>query len=204
MPLSGAKGRRRKQVVCMVGRNHLRPSSAQCTRYDWMCPTGRCIDWPTAMLLDACSWRLLPPVLWPMCRLPMTDRKLHNISVAFIRICQCRIFYKNISRTPAVSSTNFGSILIFASCVVGTCTIIYYVGEFFHNGRGHIVLLKHKHVDSLYIRVYTYFLENISRTSAVSSTNFRSIFIFASCVVGACNILCEWVIIRRGPISCSL
>ena len=28
------------------------------------------------------------------------------------------IFYKNISRTSAVSSTNFGSILIFARCVV--------------------------------------------------------------------------------------
>ena len=37
---------------------------------------------------------------------------------------------------------------------------------------------------------------------AVSSTNFRSIFIFASCVVGSCNILYEWVFIRRGPISC--
>ena len=33
-----------------------------------------------------------------------------------------------------MSSTNFGSILIFTSCVVGTCDIlrsIYYVGEFF-------------------------------------------------------------------------
>ena len=29
-----------------------------------------------------------------------------------------------------------------------------------------------------------YFIKNISRTSAVSSTNFRSILIFASCVVG--------------------
>ena len=36
------------------------------------------------------------------------------------------IFYKTISlRTSAVSSTNFGSILIFASCVVGTCHILY-------------------------------------------------------------------------------
>ena len=50
------------------------------------------------------------------------------------------LFYKNISRTPAVSSTNFGSILTFASGVVGTCNIL--LGEFFHNGRGHIVLLK--------------------------------------------------------------
>ena len=30
------------------------------------------------------------------------------------------IYYKNISRTSAVSSTNLGSILIFASCVVDT------------------------------------------------------------------------------------
>ena len=30
-----------------------------------------------------------------------------------------------------MSSMNLGSILIFASCVVGTCNI-YYVGEFFH------------------------------------------------------------------------
>ena len=33
------------------------------------------------------------------------------------------------------------------------------------------------------------FIKNISRTSAVSSTNFRSIVVFASCVVGTCNIL---------------
>ena len=37
-------------------------------------------------------------------------------------------FIKNILKTPAVSSTNFGSILIFASCVVGTwyLFVIYY------------------------------------------------------------------------------
>ena len=35
----------------------------------------------------------------------------------------------------------------------------------------------------------TYFIKNILRTSAVSSTNFRSILVFASCVVGTCNIL---------------
>ena len=64
--------------------------------------------------------------------------------------------------------------------------VIYYVGEFYHDGKGHIVLLKNKHI---YIRVYTYFIKNIARTSAVSSTNFRSIFIFAICVVGTCNIL---------------
>ena len=30
-----------------------------------------------------------------------------------------------------MSSTNFGSKLIFASCVVDTCNILHYVGEFF-------------------------------------------------------------------------
>ena len=34
------------------------------------------------------------------------------------------VFYKNISRTSAVSSTNFGSILIFACCVVDACNIL--------------------------------------------------------------------------------
>ena len=37
------------------------------------------------------------------------------------------------------------------------------------------------------------FCNNISRASAVSSTNFGSILIFASCVVGTCKILCGWV-----------
>ena len=49
-----------------------------------------------------------------------------------------------------MSSTNFGSILIFASCVVGTRIIVYYVGKFFRNGRGYFLLLK-KH-----IYIYTY------------------------------------------------
>ena len=34
---------------------------------------------------------------------------------------------------------NFGSILIFARCVVDTCKI-YYVGEFFLNERGPVLL----------------------------------------------------------------
>ena len=38
-----------------------------------------------------------------------------------------------------MSSTNFGSMLIFASYVVGTCNLL--VGEFFLNGSGHILLL---------------------------------------------------------------
>ena len=65
------------------------------------------------------------------------------------------VFHKNISRTSAVSSTNFWSILIFASCVVGTCNTLGYVGEFFHNGRGHFVLLKNKHT---YIYEYIHIL----------------------------------------------
>ena len=35
------------------------------------------------------------------------------------------LFYNLFSRTSAVSSTNFRSILIFASCVVGTRNILY-------------------------------------------------------------------------------
>ena len=41
-----------------------------------------------------------------------------------IDIYSVLLFYKNISRTTAASSTNFGSILIFASCVVGNCNIL--------------------------------------------------------------------------------
>ena len=43
-----------------------------------------------------------------------------------------------------MSSTNSGSTLIFASCVVGTCNIdYYYVGKLFLNGRGPILLFKY-------------------------------------------------------------
>ena len=41
---------------------------------------------------------------------------------------------KNIPRTSAVSSTNFRSILIFASCVVGTCNTLDYMGDFLLGG----------------------------------------------------------------------
>ena len=43
----------------------------------------------------------------------------------------------------------------------------------------------------------------ILRTSAVSSTKLGSILIFASCVVGTCNIQCGWVfsLHGRGPVS---
>ena len=89
--------------------------------------------------------------------------------------------------------------------------VIYYVGEFFHNGRGHIVLLKKQ--TRIYTSIYIYykkllvhwstkrkflpcllFYKNISRhVSRVSATNFGSLFIFAPCVVGTCNILCGCV-----------
>ena len=76
-----------------------------------------------------------------------------------------------VRTSAAVSSTKFGTILIFASCVGGACNILGYKGEFFI-GRGPV----------------SYEVKNISRTSAGSSTNFRSILIFASCVVGTCNL----------------
>ena len=44
------------------------------------------------------------------------------------------LFKKKQIRTSAVSSTNFRSILIFASCVVGTCNMLYYMGEFLLGG----------------------------------------------------------------------
>ena len=50
-------------------------------------------------------------------------------------------FYRNIFRTSAVSSTDFGSILIFESCLlVQHLLVIYDVGNFFLNGRGPILL----------------------------------------------------------------
>ena len=47
-----------------------------------------------------------------------------------------KLYKRNIARTSVVSSTNFGSILIFASCVVGTCNILYRQtkGEFLLGG----------------------------------------------------------------------
>ena len=51
-----------------------------------------------------------------------------------------------------MSSITFGSILIFASCV--GVLVIYYVGEFFLNGRGHIPLLKNTNIYD----IYTYFV----------------------------------------------
>ena len=45
----------------------------------------------------------------------------HDFLFCFILLLQ---YIKNILRTSAVSSANFGSILIFASCVVGTCNVL--------------------------------------------------------------------------------
>ena len=86
-----------------------------------------------------------PYALWPV---PITYPR-----------CIELLFYEHISRTSAVSSTNFGSILIFASCVVGTCNILDYVGEFFHNGRGHIILERYQmqvFFLVLWVRAYVY------------------------------------------------
>ena len=51
-----------------------------------------------------------------------------------------------------MSSTNFGSIPIFTSCVVGTSLVIYYVGEFFV---GRDPIKKRKKVYSLVCFVYS-------------------------------------------------
>ena len=61
-----------------------------------------------------------------------------------------------------MTSTNFGSILTFARCVVGICNILDYVGEFYHNGRGHIVMFKNIHTYSLQtIRVVYIHISNL-------------------------------------------
>ena len=54
-----------------------------------------------------------------------------------------------------MSSTNFGSILIFASCVVLLVLVIYYVGEFF-KWEG-----SYSFVFNIYILVYIFFLYSI-------------------------------------------
>ena len=69
-----------------------------------------------------------------------------------------------------VSSINLGSVLIFASCVIHLSLVCprtdgYYTGR----------QIKKKHRPKLDFLFYI----NISRTSAVSSTNFGSILIFA-------------------------
>ena len=126
------------------------------------------------------------------------------------------LFYQKNSRTSAVSSTSFRSILIFASCVVGTCNIQYrwvfiwrFVFLVHYNGKlsvGIIVTLlgRWRILMARYLlssgMSFVLLYKKKLRTSAVSSTNFRSILIFASCVVGTCNILqvqYRWVFIWR-------
>ena len=54
-----------------------------------------------------------------------------------------------------MSSTNLGSILIFASCVVGTCNIQYYVGEF-------LLLKKQTHI---YTSIYIFYKKHFKDVS---------------------------------------
>ena len=54
-----------------------------------------------------------------------------------------------------MSSTNFGSILIFASGVVVACNVL--CARVFYYGRGHIVMLKIKHIyrpDYIYTSIH--------------------------------------------------
>ena len=82
-----------------------------------------------------------------------------------------RLVYKKNLKTSAVSSTNFGSILVFASCVVGTCNILRMWVSFFLMGG-----VLNTYVDYIVFLHFKWlvlvFYENILRTSAVSSTNF--------------------------------
>ena len=71
---------------------------------------------------------------------PTSSEKI-KIMGHFIVFCTILVVYlghgiveKKNSRTSAVSSTNFRSILIFASCVVGACNRLYYMGEFLLGG----------------------------------------------------------------------
>ena len=57
-----------------------------------------------------------------------------------------------------MNSTNFGSMLIFASCVGGTCNILVYVGEFFLNSVGVLlVCLKYIYTSIICIIVICFF-----------------------------------------------
>ena len=51
--------------------------------------------------------------------------RVYNHDNRFLYYVYINYFITNILRTSAVNSTSFGSILIFASCVVGTCNILY-------------------------------------------------------------------------------
>ena len=60
---------------------------------------------------------------------------------SFISFFLCVVFYKNILRTSAASSTNFGSIYSSLQAAL-LVLVIYYVGESFLNGRGPILLFQ--------------------------------------------------------------
>ena len=68
-----------------------------------------------------------------------------------------------------MSSTNFGSILIFSSCLL--VLLIYHVGECFHNGRGPILEFKKKMFFStimISVGIFTLGGEFRSRSNIVS------------------------------------
>ena len=60
------------------------------------------------------------------------------------------LFYKHIFRTSALSSTNIASILIFSSCVIGTCNIL--CGRVFSQWEGSCFVEKN---DGLYILFFS-------------------------------------------------
>ena len=73
------------------------------------------------------------------CEKNMTAHRLRVYVQHFSVFTAISVIYKIILTTSAVSSTNLGSILIFASCVVGTCSVL--CGCFFSvNGRGPVIL----------------------------------------------------------------
>ena len=69
-----------------------------------------------------------PSVLAPLVARTRADgdriAAIHMIPPIAVRMFSLVAFDKNISRTSVVSSTNFGSTHIFASCVVGTVLVI--------------------------------------------------------------------------------
>ena len=59
-----------------------------------------------------------------------------SVTLCSAPITASTMFGESILKTSAVSSTNLGSIFIFASCVVGTCLDIYVLGPFLRRLRG--------------------------------------------------------------------
>ena len=71
-----------------------------------------------------------------------------------------------------MSSTNFRSILIFASCVVGTCNILDYTGEFFFIGGALISCFEKKNI-YIYIWLVLVFYKNIFEDVSRECDEFR-------------------------------